>query len=84
MYEARRVPEIPGAAVACRPDQASVVDRIGMASVCRSCGVFERCTAFVAAEQITGGFWAGDFRDRPEAPDVIDEEQPADPEPVAS
>ena len=41
-----------------------------MAGVCRACGVRERCTTFVAREQISGGFRAGEFRDLPDAPDA--------------
>ena len=50
-------------------DQVPELDRIRMVGVCRSCGVVEACAAFVTDEQITGGFWAAEFRDQPDLPD---------------
>lgn len=67
-------------------DQVTAVDRNGMAAACRACGVVEACTAFVIAEQITGGFWAGEFRDQPDQSiaDASKPGQPAEGQPVAS
>jgi hypothetical protein len=60
-------------------DQVTDVDRLRMVAACRSCGAFERCSAFVTRDSITGGFWAGEFRDVPE-----DAHVPSDRAPVAS
>jgi hypothetical protein len=60
-------PELPWLSDA---DQVTEPERLGMAGVCRACGVRERCTTFVAREQISGGFRAGEFRDLPDAPDA--------------
>ena len=51
-------------------DEVTGAERLAMVGVCRSCGVFERCAAFVAREPISGGFWAGEFRDLPDVPDA--------------
>jgi hypothetical protein len=65
-------------------DQVTDTKRLRMVGVCRACGVVERCMAFVTAEQISGGFWAGEFRDRlPDAANVVEQRQPGR-EPVAS
>ena len=44
-------------------EHVSYRDEIGMRAACRSCGVFEPCHSFVQREQISAGFWAGEFRD---------------------
>ena len=44
-------------------EYVSYGDEIGMRAACRSCGVFETCHSFVQREQISAGFWAGEFRD---------------------
>lgn len=77
----RAFPELPWLS---DRDQVTEVDRIGMVGACRACGVVEACAAFVIAEQITGGFWAGEFRDLPDLPDASNPEQPVEGEPVAS
>ena len=65
-------------------------ERLGMVGTCRACGAFERCSAFVAREHISGGFWAGEFRDVPDVhPDLTDVSSPMEqrqggPESVAS
>lgn len=65
--------------------QVNEADRLGMVGACRACGVVERCSAFVTREHISGGFWAGEFRDIPDGPEVSDvEEHETDREPVAS
>ena len=60
-------------------DQVDDVDRLRMVAACRSCGALERCADFVQHEEMTGGFWAGEFRDVPEVIDV-----PSNRAPVAS
>jgi hypothetical protein len=53
-------PELPWLADA---DRVTAAQLVGMSGACRSCGVFERCAAFVEREDICGGFWAGEFRE---------------------
>lgn len=43
--------------------QTSPAETATMAVVCARCSVFADCDDFVAREKITGGFWAGEFRD---------------------
>ena len=62
-------PELPWLSDAGRVTPA---ERLGMVRVCRACGVRERCAAFVAREEISGGFWAGEFRDGPDPADQPD------------
>ena len=62
----RAFPELPWLADA---EQATADEVVGMRGACRSCGVFEACWDFVAREGICGGFWAGEFRERPDSLD---------------
>ena len=48
-------------------DDMSARDRLAMATICADCPVFAACMTFVAAEDVTGGFWAGQHRDLPAA-----------------
>jgi hypothetical protein len=82
----RAFPELPWLS---DRDQVTEGDRIGMVGACRACGVVEACAAFVITERITGGFWAGAFRDLPDLPDDTTSdasilEQPGEGQPVAS
>ena len=38
-------------------------ERLTMAAICAGCPVFAACMAFVAVEDVNGGFWAGHHRD---------------------
>jgi len=49
-------------------DQVTEADRLRMVGACRACGVVEACATFAITEQITGGFWACEFRDQPDLP----------------
>ena len=46
-------------------DEAAV-----MRAVCHSCPVVHACAAYAEATEVTGGFWAGRFRDASARPDV--------------
>ena len=59
-------PELPWLA---DPDQVTGAELTGMRGACRACGVLERCSAFALRAGISGGFWAGEFRDRSDGPD---------------
>jgi hypothetical protein len=47
------------------PDETAV-----MRAVCLSCPVVHACAAYADATEVTGGFWAGHFRDPSARPDV--------------
>lgn len=55
----RRIPDLPWTA---EPGTAPVVLGDLMADVCAVCPVRSECAAFVADEDVTGGYWAGAHR----------------------
>jgi hypothetical protein len=60
-------PDLPwtGDARRTSPDEAAV-----MRAVCQSCPVVHACAAYADATGVTGGFWAGHFRDASAQPGV--------------
>ena len=58
----RRIPDLPWTA---DKGNAPVVLGELMADVCGMCPVRDECAAFVDAEDITGGYWAGAYRRAP-------------------
>ena len=60
-------PDLPWTAGSWRatPDEVAV-----MRAVCHSCPVIHACAAYAEATEVTGGFWAGRFRDASARPDV--------------
>ena len=57
-------------------DAVAPSDHLDMLITCRGCPVHDRCTAFVDRERITGGFWAGHFRE-PMSEPAVQAPQPA-------
>jgi len=47
-------------------DQVEPADAEAMAAVCAGCPVRVPCGRFLRPAGVTGGFWAGEHRDRPE------------------
>ena len=41
------------------PERVGYAEEAAMATVCARCPVLAACEAYVQAEEITGGFWAG-------------------------
>ena len=55
--------ELPGLPWLEDHERVTPIQAETMRQVCYSCAVFYECQDFVACEEITGGFWAGQHRE---------------------
>jgi hypothetical protein len=60
------LPEVSGLPWIADRDQVEPADTGAMAQVCAGCPVRVQCGRFLRPAGVTGGFWAGEHRDRPE------------------
>jgi len=63
-------PQVSGLPWIADSDQVEPADTEAMAQVCARCPVRLQCGRFLRPAGVTGGFWAGEHRDRPEQPRV--------------
>jgi hypothetical protein len=59
-------PEVSGFPWIADRDQVEPADTEAMAAICAGCPVRVQCRRFLRPAGVTGGFWAGEHRDRPE------------------
>jgi hypothetical protein len=59
-------PEVSGLPWIADSDQVEPTDTEAMAAVCARCLVRVQCGRFLRPAGVTGGFWAGEHRDRAE------------------
>jgi hypothetical protein len=57
-------PEVSGLPWIADRDQVEPADTDAMAAVCANCPVRVQCGRFLRPAGVTGGFWAGEHRDR--------------------